>query len=435
MKKKITKIICVAFVICATNIFAQKWTKISSNVDSLWTTSVNYFNHGDTLVYFGSTEGTGVFAKKRFYVSTNGGKTFQRDYTLLDNVGYNAFYSLPQNNLFLGFKNTPNVGTYAFKTPNKWDTLYFDGSGYGFWCDYTLGKALFQPHGSDDFYLYDIKSKNLQSKEISDKLMARTSLTVGNLLFIGGKGGIYTLTVGTPSSIVKGVSTTNSGAFKGDIVRFFVANNVVYAVASDGTDYLYKTTDNGANWTLIDTKFEYFNTMTTLTSSFTIGTPNGKIYYLNAGTASSNDVYMSTDGGTTASKISDGLPSSGLRISSGRNKLLTKGNKVWYHLLAAKQTDFVTTDTSVAGLYVFENENVDDINIDEFNLKFSVYPNPASQYFHVLSAGNLVIYNSNGLKIYEKQTIENEKIEVTNFTKGIYFYKMSNSEFRKLIID
>lgn len=56
---------------------AQTWSKLSTNFDSLWTSSVKYFNKGDTLIYYGSTTGTGSFNAKDFTSQQTEGRLSQ----------------------------------------------------------------------------------------------------------------------------------------------------------------------------------------------------------------------------------------------------------------------------------------------------------------------------------------------------------------------
>ena len=133
MKKLLLSILIVANYLSQ----AQSWSKVSVNFDSLWTSSVYYYNKGDTLAYYGSTTGTGALDAKRFYISTDGGYNFTRDLTKLDRIGYEAFYSLKLNNMFIGFKNTPNIGSYNYQGVNNWPQLI--SQLYGVWGEINSG--------------------------------------------------------------------------------------------------------------------------------------------------------------------------------------------------------------------------------------------------------------------------------------------------------
>lgn len=421
-------------------ISSQSWTKISTNFDSLWTSSVKYYNKGDTLVYFGSTQGTGAFAAKRFYVSIDGGHNFTRDFTTLDNIGFEAFYSLPLNNLLLGFKNVPNNGTYKFGGLNNWQNVFVGGGAYGVWGDLGVGTAIFQPYGSPNVFSFDLSTNSAISTVLSgtNSITLRTVYHSGNRILLAGNGIKY-FDNGNVNLI------NNATGIAGTVLRFFNSNNILYAVSSlGGNDNLYKSIDNGATWNLQITTFLNGANTNTLVSAYTIGTPNGNIFYLETSSGTSNNVFLSTDGGQTATKIPNGLPSNGSLITSTTGKLLTNGNKVWYQVCKANSIDFVRTDTSVAGLYVF-NTTVSVKENDKKTLNFSLYPNPAKGILHV----NLeqTINRESAIHItsiigetvyYESTKAKNVSINTSFLTSGVYFVTVQTNEgfeTKKIIIE
>jgi hypothetical protein len=65
---------------------------------------------------------------------------------------------------------------------------------------------------------------------------------------------------------------------------------------------------------------------------------------------------------------------------------------------------------------------------------FIVYPNPASSKVNLeiqdnLIGGDLKIYGFNGLLLFQKNVVEtNESIDMSSFSKGLYFIEVTNDE-------
>lgn len=411
---------CILFAIGSTK--AQTWTKLSTNFDSLWTSSVKYFNKGDTLIYYGSTTGTGSFDAKRFYVSLDGGKTFTRDNTALDAIGSTPFFSLPINNMIIGFKNTPNLGSFTFQSINNWTSLLSLGTGiYG---EVNSGTLLYNA-GSGATTLQTMTNSGGSLTTVAsgtNGIDLVCSYNKGNRLFLGGgtNNAIKYVDNGDFTSIQ--TSTIASQGITSDVVRFFEAGSNLFAVVDAGSNKLFKSTDNGVNWTLMTTTYNNAGNTKNLTSSFITGTPNGNIFFLESSTGSSDNVFMSTDGGATATKISNGLPTNGLLHSPTIGKILTNGNKVWYQVNAANNVDFVRTDTAIAGLYVF-NVTSSQINTAlEGDDIVSIFPNPSMHAISIpsnLSISNYQIINALG-QLVKTELINAKSIDISHLSKGIY---------------
>lgn len=411
---------------------AQTWTKISSNLDSLWTASVKYFNKGDTIIHYGSKTGTGAANAKQFYVSTNGGYNFTRDFTKLDAIGYQAIYPLPQNNTLIGFKNSPNAGSYSFSTTNSWSTLLAQYTGL--WGEINAGNLVFQAAGTSNLFTVSYPSGVITANTTTLSTELICTYNIGNRLLLGGK----------KNNVIKYVDSGNFGAVQtatienlglgASVLRFFESGSKLYAVVFDGQDKLYKSIDNGASWTLQTTNFFKNNALQQyLVSTFTLGTPNGNIFFLtNAG--NSDDVYLSTDGGVTANKVGTGLPTNGTKIGPTIGKLLSNGNKVWYQVCAARITDYVTTDTNIAGLYLFSGGSTGLNATLSSKEKFSVYTSQANSQLFVNYPGEIKsyrIYSSEGRQI-EHQNFFEQSIVITNLKSGFYFIEIMTAENKKL---
>lgn len=434
-------LLLLMFTLCSVfTAFAQSWTKISSNFDSLWTSSVKYYNKGDTLIYYGSTTGTGAFNAKRFYISTNGGKSFTRDFTALDAIGSPPIIGLPINNMIIGFKNVPNDGAYTFKAINNWTSLL--PRGIGIYGEVKAGTLLWNP-GSGNTSLVTMNTSGGGMTIVASQASGVDLICTynkGTRLFLGS--GTNNIIKFVDNGNFANIQTSNiaSTGIGNDVVHFFESGSNLFAVVDAGTIKLFKSTDNGLNWTLINTTYTLNGSTKPLTSSFITGTPNGNIFFLESSSGTSDNVFLSKDGGATAVKIPNGLPTNGMLHSPTIGKILTNGNKVWYQVCAANNVDYVRTDTTIAGLYVFNNstteihENI--LNVNEIN----IYPNPATDFFTIDSKEKIErieMYNSIG-KIVFSTTVNKNSFDVSGFKKGIYFINLytKDNKFsnKKLII-
>lgn len=75
---------------------------------------------------------------------------------------------------------------------------------------------------------------------------------------------------------------------------------------------------------------------------------------------------------------------------------------------------------------------------------FKIYPNPTQNHFKVdfgalpLDKANVQIYDINGREIFSQESLEDQVIDVSHFSSGVYFVKMKNgskSTTEKLIIN
>ena len=71
----------------------------------------------------------------------------------------------------------------------------------------------------------------------------------------------------------------------------------------------------------------------------------------------------------------------------------------------------------------------------------TVFPNPSNGKFYIKINSNLVynkieIYNFSGSKIYNRYLInKNASIDVSNCKSGVYFVKINDKYFKKIIIN
>lgn len=412
---------------------AQQWSRIHTNLDSLWTTSIHYFNKGDTVIYSGKTQA--AESSRRFYVSTDGGNNFTREFTNLEGITNNlsGLWALKLNNKILGFRNTPNLGTHEFQGTNNWTS--FVPNAIGIYGEVNMGTLFFQPQGMNKIYTVPA-SGGTPVQVAANAITLYSTYTKGTRVFLGGKQSMpnFIMYVDNgdfsniqPTTITPQITTNN------DVVTNFFENaSGLYVVLSDGFARLYKSTDNGLNWNLVQTTHVVNGNTAQFVSSQIIGTPDGRIFFVKPG-GNADDVYLSTDGGLTASKIGNGLPAS----PTPYGKLLVNGNKVWYDVKAIDPSTFITTDTSVAGLYLLDDQTngIKETVLDD---QLIIYPNPAADLVHVkLNSGEKIesvrIVDLNGALVLETTASE---IDLSKLNKGVYLavVQCNGQVIKKLLV-
>lgn len=424
----------IALIVAAFQTQAQQWSRIHTNLDSIWSSSVQYFNKGDTIIYSGKTEASE--SSRRFYVSTDGGNSFNRDFTSLEPLTNNlsGLWALRANNMILGFQNQPNLGTHVFQGTNNWTSLLPNAIGiYG---EVNLGTLFFQPQSMNKIYTLPA-SGGTPVQVAASAITLYSTYTKGTRVFLGGKQSMPNFIMyvdnGDFSNIMPTTITPQIPANNDVVTNFFENAGGLYAVLSDGFARLYKSTDNGLNWNLVQTTHLVNGNSFPLTSSQTIGTPDGRIFFVKPG-GNSDDVYLSTDGGLTASKIGNGLPAS----PTPYGKLMVNGNKVWYEVKAISTADFVSTDVSMAGLYLLDGQT-NEIAEENAENDLKMYPNPASDLVHLevgsgKSIQSVCITDMNG-KILLETTIAD--LSLGSLNAGTYFVSVLCSNgisMKKLLV-
>tara|TARA_B100000780_G_C21107879_1_gene447502 strand:+ start:621 stop:1292 length:672 start_codon:yes stop_codon:yes gene_type:complete len=89
-----------------------------------------------------------------------------------------------------------------------------------------------------------------------------------------------------------------------------------------------------------------------------------------------------------------------------------------------------------------EFTSISTVGVEETNISFGVYPNPANDILHLeytaQQAADFVLYDMLGNKIYSDVVLNSKSIQLNAFEAGIYFYTFSvngkNKEVQKLII-
>ncbi|MFM2394843.1 MAG: hypothetical protein RLZZ546_2826 [Bacteroidota bacterium] len=107
------------------------------------------------------------------------------------------------------------------------------------------------------------------------------------------------------------------------------------------------------------------------------------------------------------------------------------------HSKFKKGDQFILMKSSQVFQSKMEGYGLQDVNKVHFRIKYPselliesvVYPNPASQYIHILSpeGSTFQLYNANGQILKEgKITMPNQQLEISDLMNGVYFLKLGN---------
>ncbi|MFN8351122.1 MAG: T9SS type A sorting domain-containing protein [Flavobacteriales bacterium] len=410
-----------ALVAMATGAAAQSWTRLSTNADSLWAPYVRYANMGDTLVYFSRVAG----GTKYFYTSTDGGNTFQHDPTGFDDITNRPIQGLPLNRMLVGFKNAPIYGSYSFNGVANWPTLFAGADAAGIYGDVSLGTIMFQPWGSPNVYTMPAAGGAL-TQVYNGSVFNTMFNSNGRLLFGTSSGDIGYVDGGNFSGLQW--STVASGAGIEQVVKFFHgAGGSLWVVSYGSHCLLHKSMDNGATWSEVTTTWNDGGNTYPLYANDIMGCPNGNLFFILQGGLNAQSTFLSTDGGLTAQQVSNGLPGG----DSDAQELLANGNKVWLHVRAASTVDFISVDTTRAGLYLFDAAA--SLNEDRGSAAFQLYPNPTNGditlAFAAASVENSVeVRNAMGqLVLFSRSGGQRMELDLGHVPAGIYIVTVRSS--------
>ena len=103
-----------------------------------------------------------------------------------------------------------------------------------------------------------------------------------------------------------------------------------------------------------------------------------------------------------------------------------------------KFTDW--TSSNHGGGFSYQRSTANSTNnIDfEVNSNINLFPNPAVDFVQIsglTKTKNYEVYNILGKRVLEGTISDNQKINIQNFTNGLYFLKLGNENILKLIKD
>lgn len=369
-----------------------QWVQLSSYPTTENAHEIVLFH--DTMIISTNPMGTAGI-----YISTDHGLSWTPKITSLGSFPFPLVKNA--NNLYAG-----TWGTGVFMSSNKgynW-TAKNNGLPVNFMVMdiYTINSNFYVCGTGGVFYSSD-NATTWQNITMSGLSQASAIIAVGNTIF---SSFIFPSSVGVYKSTNNGVNwtliDTTSGLKDSRIRKFFLINNLIFAT-SDFNGNVYRSNDNGNMWLKVNGL-----PATGWNKTYQIIEKNG-IFIM----AHNNGVYTSMDNGINWTNIGCTEPSSLAII--GDTLFVGTGYGIWKRSL----TQIITSIT--------ETQDYNNIKI---------FPNPATnkldlelQQIKDLKNSTLSIYDIQG-QLMLQQTIEQTKIElnITHFSKGIYVIKLKNNK-------
>lgn len=178
---------------------------------------------------------------------------------------------------------------------------------------------------------------------------------------------------------------------------------------------MYRSTDSGASWTMLNLALNEFPT------SFAVH--EDLLFVGSFGNLQSPGVFMTSDLGETWSDVSDGLDNnlvSDILVNNGCAYVCTKGSGVYRRPL----TEFIAEGISEA-----RSENI------------SIYPNPAGNNITInipsgLVGSDIIITNELGQQVMSIGNAMATKFQLdcSSLAKGIYHVHVGNHDVKLVIL-
>jgi photosystem II stability/assembly factor-like uncharacterized protein len=281
--------------------------------------------------------------------------------------------------------------------------------------------------------------------------------TNNNTLLVG-KSQVYKTTDGGNTWSQLG---TISG-MTGSIVSMAYAPSNTQTIYVASFNEIYKTTDGGISWSQIGTS------TTPITYIAVDPTNSQRLYATKSGYTAGDKVWMSPDGGLNWSNYSGALPNVPINCivyQNGTNEGLYIGTDVGVFYTDGTMTDWITYQTGLPNVVVTELEisynnnklwagtfgrglwNTDlfvplSVSDQEIYNQIIVSPNPNDGLFNITmpfgKSYSLVVYDIQGKKVYEEQSINTEQknIDLTKNSSGIYLlnFTIDGKSYTKKIV-
>lgn len=253
------------------------------------------------------------------------------------------------------------------------------------------------------------------------------------------------------SSTDKGISwSAISGAGTNFMEYCFAANGNIVATYNSGVAY---STDGGDSWTA--STFSPSGSWVDSKNSISKAS-DGTLLYL---CSTNSKIYKSTDNGVTWQQITSTLPVNPIKMLYSGTDIITLSTNSSTHKSTNGGTSFTQmtpltggilstgngmanslTDIFISGMSAIYKYN-STVGISEmaYESQIKIFPNPTSNYL-IIDYKNpinyILILNSLGEIIMTHQLIENNRLDLSNFSNGVYFILVSSdkSNFSKKII-
>jgi len=295
---------------------------------------------------------------------------------------------------------------------------------------------------------------NEEGKWVTPYIMHPTN---NNTLLVG-KSQVYKTTDGGNTWSQLG---TISG-MTGSIVSMAYAPSNTQTIYVATFTQLYKTTDGGSSWSSAGTS------TTPITYIAVDPTNSQRLYATKSGYTADDKVWMSPDGGLNWSNYSGALPNVPINCivyQNGTNEGLYIGTDVGVFYTDGTMTDWITYQTGLPNVVVTELEisynnnklwagtfgrglwNTDlfvplSVSDQEIYNQIIVSPNPNDGLFNITmpfgKSYSLVVYDIQGKKVYEEQSINTEQknIDLTKNSSGIYLlnFTIDGKSYTKKIV-
>jgi hypothetical protein len=392
MKKQIT---LIAILLCFSSLLNAQWQKINSFPEYAYSQSIVFIN--DTMIV--SHTGNVYDMTPGTYTSLNYGVTWSEKNTTL---GIGAFPLIKDgSNLYAG---TWGEGVYLSTDKGESWSQQINGLPYTFpVLDLVLSNTDLYVCGTGGVFYSTDSAKTWQDISFPGTSQARSIVNANGVLIASFN---TETTSGNYKSTDNGANWTpinsSSGLADSYIRKFAFFNNIIFAAAGgmNGSENAYVSTNGGESWVKsvgLDDQEDY-NSLYSFISY-------NEIVFI----ATKNGVYKSIDNGLNFTNT--GCPGvSSLAIA--RDTLYAGGLGIWKRALSEL----------AAGV----NEKVTTSNL-------SLYPNPASDRLYLMLPDNTFtgctkvnIYNAQG-QLVSQQLLNgsNNEVNISGLAKGIYLLKTS----------